>query len=304
VSANPEEITTAIPIDREVRLALDRARAFVELAKPNLSFLVVVTAALGFFLGSGGDTAWTTLFYLLLGTMLTAGGACALNMVIEADHDAAMRRTIGRPIPSGRLTAKEGTAFAFALFAWGFLDLLLFAGLWPALLSLISAATYIGAYTPLKRRGPVAIWIGAITGAIPPVMGWAAATGEIGAGGLVLFAILFTWQFPHFLALGFMYRDDYRRAGFRLVSEDPKDVGRHVAAGLVLLLASTVMLFGIDLSGMIYLIGSAIAGGFFLATGIRFAVGPTMRRARATFFASIAYLPALFALIVLDRLVD
>lgn len=297
-------MTAAIAVVEGARSPADRARAFYELAKPNLSALVVITAALGFFLASGtvASTDWLALVYLVLGTALTAGGACASNMAIEVEHDRVMRRTRARPIPSGRVTRGQAVAFAAVLFLWGFFDLLLFCGLVPALLSLLSAVIYAGVYTPLKRKGPVAIWVGAVTGAIPPVMGWAAVTGEIGIGGAVLFAILFAWQFPHFLALGFMYREDYRRAGFRFVSSDAGQVGRHVALGTLLLLAASVLPAVVKLCGSIYLTGAVAAGGLFLWAGIRFARVPTPQRARAAFFASITYLPILLALMVLDRL--
>jgi protoheme IX farnesyltransferase len=275
-------------------------RAFYELAKPNLSALVVVTSVLGFYLASGSD--WLQLAYLILGTALTAAGACAINMVIERDHDARMRRTQNRPIPSGRLGATESTVFAVLMFLLGFAYLAIFCGWLPAILSLASALIYAALYTPLKRRGPIAIWIGAITGAIPPVMGWATVTGEIGIGGAILFAILFAWQFPHFLALGFMYREDYRRAGFRFVSDDSKRIGQQVAAGCVVLMAATLAPIAIGLLGTIYGIGASIAGGMFLLAGIRFALNATPSRARAAFFASITYLPVLLALMVLDRL--
>jgi protoheme IX farnesyltransferase len=276
------------------------ARAFYELAKPNLSALVVVTAVLGFYLASGTD--WMQLAYLIAGTALTASGACAINMVIEREHDAIMRRTRNRPIPSGRVKASEATVFAALMFALGFTWLAIFCGWLPAALSLASALIYAALYTPMKRRGPIAIWIGAVTGAIPPVMGWSAVTQEIGWGGAILFAILFAWQFPHFLALGFMYREDYQRAGYRFVSSDSERVGRQVAIGCVVLIVATLMPMVIGLLGAIYGIGASLAGGLFLWAGIRFAREATPARARAAFFASITYLPVLLALMVLDRL--
>lgn len=304
MSANPEEMTAALGVVEVERSPAARARAFYELAKPNLSALVVITSALGFFLASGtvASTDWIALIYLVLGTALTAGGACAANMALEVQHDRVMRRTRARPIPSGRVSRKEAVAFAAMLFLWGFFDLLLFCGVWPAGLSLLSAVIYAGIYTPLKRQGPVAIWVGAVTGAIPPVMGWAAVTGSLGIGGAILFSILFSWQFPHFLALGFMYREDYARAGFRFVSSEPAQVGRHVALGAMVLLVASVMPTVAGLCGPSYLAGALIAGGLFLWAGIRFARVPTPQRARAAFFASITYLPILMALMVLDRL--
>ncbi len=281
-----------------------RARAFYELSKPNLSALVVVTAVLGFYLASSAvpGTDWIRLAYLVLGTALTAAGACTLNMVLERDHDARMRRTRGRPIPSGRVSAGEASAFAVVLFVWGFADLAIFCGPWPAILSLISGGVYAALYTPLKRKGPVAVWIGAIVGALPPVMGWSTVTGEIGLGGAALFCILFAWQFPHFLALGFMYREDYHQAGFRFVSQDARRVGRQVAVGCGVLLAASLAPLALGLLGPVYGIGAVIAGGLFLIAGVRFAASASPSQARSAFFASITYLPVLLALMVLDRL--
>jgi protoheme IX farnesyltransferase len=279
-------------------------RAFYELAKPNLSALVVVTSVLGFYLASSttAGTEWLRLIYLVAGTALTAAGACASNMVIEREHDAIMRRTRSRPIPSGRVRTAEAIVFAILMFLLGFAYLAIFCGWLPALLSLLSAVIYAALYTPMKRRGPIAVWIGAITGALPPVMGWATVTGEIGLGGAILFGILFAWQFPHFLALGFMYREDYRRAGFRFVSDDSERVGRQVALGCAVLLVLTLLPIPIGLLGSIYGAGALIAGGLFLWAGIRFARSASMSRARAAFFASITYLPVLLASMVLDRL--
>ena len=294
-------MSTAIRTLAERGSLLDRARAFYELAKPNLSALVVITAVLGFYLASS-TIDWLRLVYLIAGTALTAGGACGLNMVIEREHDAGMRRTRSRPIPSGRVEPTEAVAFSLALFAIGFSYLAMFCGAWPAILSLASALIYVALYTPLKRKGPIAIWVGAITGALPPVMGWSAVTQEIGLGGAALFCILFAWQFPHFLALGFMYREDYQRAGFRFVASDPERVGRQVAIGCAVLLVATMLPLSLGLLGPLYGWSAAIAGGAFLVAGIRFARIPSPSRARSAFFASITYLPVLLALMVLDRL--
>jgi protoheme IX farnesyltransferase len=297
-SARPAPLLAAVGV---------RLRAYHELAKPNLSALVVVTAVLGFYLatppGAGLDAS--RLAWLAIGTALTSAGACASNMVLERDLDRAMLRTRVRPIPSGRLGAEQALAFAVTAFVAGFAVLLLGTGLVPAALALFTALVYALVYTPLKRRGPVSIWVGAVPGAVPPVMGWAAVTGEVGAGGLALFAILFAWQFPHFLALAFMYRDDYARAGFRFLPEGDVDgarTGRHIALGCGLLLAASLGPALLGLTGPVYLAGALAAGLLFGAAGLRVARASNPRNARRAFLASIVYLPALLALLVLDRL--
>lgn len=305
MTTNSEELELVGPV--ELPLAA-RARAFYELGKPNLSALVVVTSVLGFYLASSSTAGldWVRLVYLVIGTALTAAGACALNMYIERDIDAQMLRTRSRPIPSGRLSADEALAFSVVTFAWGFTQLLVFCGPYPAFLSLATGLIYAFVYTPAKRRGPSSIAIGAIPGAIPPVMGWAAVRGEIGAGGLALFAILFAWQFPHFLALAYMYEEDYRRGGFEfLFRDDPNGlkVGRAIAVGTLIVHSASLAPYVLGLTGGVYLVGAILAGAFFVWAGARVAIHTTLPRARQAFFASITYLPILLALMVLDRLV-
>lgn len=285
-----------------------RARAFYELAKPNLSALVVVTGVLGFYMATDAQKGldWASLVYFVMGTALTAAGACALNMYIERDIDARMNRTKDRPIPSGRLTASEALAFSIVTFVWGFTQLLVFCGPYPAFLSLLTALIYGFVYTPMKRRGPISIWIGAIPGAIPPVMGWAAVRQEIGLGGLALFAILFAWQFPHFLSLAYMYEEDYARGGFAFLFRNDPDgvkVGRAIGFGTLLAHTASLAPYVLGLAGQVYLVGAILAGAFFIWAGARVAAQPTLQRARQSFFASITYLPILLALLVLDRLI-
>ncbi len=310
MTSNSEELAPRASGLGVVRLSsAERARAYYELAKPNLSMLVVVTSILGFYLASSAieHLDWARLIYLVTGTALTAAGACALNMYIERDIDARMMRTKHRPIPSGRLSAQQALAFSLVVFTWGFLQLLVFCGPYPAFLSLATALIYAFVYTPAKRRGPISIWIGAIPGAIPPVMGWAAVRGEIGWGGLSLFLILFAWQFPHFLALAYMYEEDYRRGGFEFLFADDPDgqkVGRAIAFGTLLVHSASLAPYVLGLVGGVYLVGAILAGAFFVWAGARVAVDSTLPRARQAFFASITYLPVLLASMVLDRLVS
>jgi heme o synthase len=282
---------------------LARTRAFYELAKPNLSGLVVITGIFGFYLASSGLASIDgfRFLHLVIGMALTAAGACAANMYIERGLDAIMVRTRHRPIPSGRVSPREALIFSIAAFAIGFGELWIFCGAIPALLSLFTLAVYAFVYTPMKKRGPIAIAIGAIPGAIPPVMGWAAVRGELGVGGLSLFAVLFLWQFPHFLALAFMYRDDYARAGFRFLPEP--HTGLAIAVGAALTVVASAGPFMLGLAGWVYLIGAVASGAFFFAICLRAALELSAARARSAFLASVTYLPALLALMLLDRVI-
>jgi protoheme IX farnesyltransferase len=308
-SANEEVVTAIDGLTREARPSLsilDRVRAFYELGKPNLSALVVITAIIGFELGSprGATTDWWRFVHLVVGTGLTAIGACALNMFLERDLDRLMRRTRTRPVPSGRISPKTALTFSLVVFAIGFVDLLAFVGGYPALLSLLTLVIYAFIYTPAKRIGPISIVVGAIPGAIPPVMGWSAVRDQIGVGGAVLFAILFFWQFPHFLALAWMYKDDYARAGFRFLpsrDSEGKITGRLIAAGCAVLIMASAMPAILGMAGRIYLLGSIACGLAFFIPCVRLAKGATHPRARSAFIASVTYLPLLLALMLLDR---
>ncbi len=301
MSSSQEEVvgTAIVPLSIGTR-----ARAFYELSKPNLSFLVVVTGVLGSYLASSGLGSIDAfrVLHLMIGMMLTASGACAVNMYVERDLDVLMRRTRNRPIPSGKVTAKEALIFAVATFTIGFVELFIFTGWIPALLSLFTLLVYVFVYTPMKRRGPIAIAIGAIPGAVPPVMGWAAVRGDIGAGGIALFAILFLWQFPHFLALAFMYRDDYARAGFRFLPQ--KHIGFTIAFGSVLVVLASLAPYLMGLAGLVYLIGAVMIGVGFIIPCVRAWLDLTAARARGAFIASVTWLPALLALMLLDRVIQ
>jgi len=285
----------------------ERARAFYDLGKPNLTFLVVVTGVLGFYLAaSAADVVpWIKIVPLLLGTAMTSMGACALNMYIERDLDARMKRTAGRPIPSGRVSPEEALAYALLTFTWGLGLLAVGTNLLVASLSLATGLLYAFVYTPAKRRGPISTWLGAVPGAVPPVMGWATVTGEIGLGGLALFTILFAWQFPHFLALARMLEEDYAKVGFRfLPTDDPSGTatGRQMFAGTLVLLAASLAPTALGLTGWIYSVGAVVIGLAFAFVALRACFVCDRPRALRVFLASISHLPALLGLIVLDRL--
>lgn len=285
----------------------DRARAFYALGKPNLTFLVVVTAVLGFYLAASAAEAvpWLKIVPLLLGTALTSMGACALNMYLERDLDAQMKRTATRPIPSGRVSPEEALAYALLTFVWGLALLAVGCSLLVASLSLFTALLYAFVYTPSKRWGPVSTWLGAVPGAVPPVMGWATVSGEIGLGGLALFVILFAWQFPHFLALARMLEEDYAKVGFRfLPANDPRGVrtGRQMFIGTLVLLAASLAPTALGLTGWIYSVGAILIGLVFAGVALKACFVCDRPRALRIFLASISHLPALLGLIVLDRL--
>ena len=296
----------ALTLSRAPSVA-ERARAFYALGKPNLTFLVVVTAVLGFFMASQQVEVipWARLVFLIIGTALTSMGACALNMYLERDIDPVMKRTADRPIPSGRVSPEEALAFSLFTFTWGLAQLALFCGLLVAVLSLLTGLLYAFVYTPAKSWGPVSTWLGAIPGAVPPVMGWASVTGDIGWGGVALFAILFAWQFPHFLALAFMLKDDYAKAGFRfLPTNDPSGAraGRAMFVGCLALLAASLAPYGLGLAGGLYAGGAVLIGLAFAFVAVRACWGCERTRALRVFLASISYLPALLGLMVLDRI--
>ena len=197
--------------------AYDRPWAYVVLTKPDVTFLVVITTVAGFYLGSIGSMEWLRLLQTVCATLLVAGGTAALNQYIERDMDSVMRRTAARPLPAGILQPVEVLWFGVATIAVGTIWLALAINALAALLALTTSVSYLGAYTPLKTRTTLATAVGAIPGAIPPLIGWAAARGNLSGGAWVLFAILFVWQFPHFMAIAWMYREDYGRAGIQML---------------------------------------------------------------------------------------
>src|SRR5579862_9209491 len=191
--------------------------AYVVLTKPDVTFLVVITTVAGFYLGSIGPMDWARLAHTLIGTLLVAGGTAALNQYVERDMDAVMRRTAARPLPTGTLKPTEVLIFGAVTIVLGTAWLALAVNRLAAMVTLATCLSYLGLYTPLKTRTTLATAVGAIPGALPPLIGWAAARGSLSLGGWVLFAILFFWQFPHFMAIGWMYREDYARAGIRML---------------------------------------------------------------------------------------
>ena len=286
-----------------------RAAAWIELTKPGIVRMVLITSGVGFFLASatGHPLDIIRLLNALLGIGLAACGACGLNEYVEWRADALMRRTAGRPVPSNRMTPRAALYFSSLLVLLGLVHLQLFVSPVTAALVALTVVTYVFIYTPLKRRSWLATLVGAIPGALPILAGWTAGGGGMTAPGFALFAILFLWQMPHFYALLWIYRDDYRRGGFRLLtSVDPTGIrtGRQAVLFGVLLLLASMLPTRLGLTGSVYLTAAVILGVLFLGLCIALAMQRTDRRAMKLFLGSIAYLPLLLIMMVVDRLLS
>jgi protoheme IX farnesyltransferase len=277
---------------------------FCELVKARLTTLVLATTLAGFYLGWRGPMNYAALANALFGTALVAGGAAALNELIERDADANMRRTRDRPLPAGRLQPDAALLIGFVLAAGGLLYLYFLVNALSSLLAGVTLASYLFAYTPLKRITTLNTLVGGIPGALPPVIGWAAARGSVDLQAWSLFAILFCWQMPHFLAIAWMYRDDYAGAGFVMLpntDEDGASTGRQAVnySGALLLVSLTPSLLG--LASPIYFFGAFALGAGMIYYAWQLQASRTRPRARRLFFASIIYLPFLLALLALCK---
>ncbi len=282
-----------------------RLADYAELAKPRVAVLVLFTVGAGVLLASGSDFSFLVLLHTVLGTALVAAGASALNQWLERDSDALMRRTEKRPLPSGRLQALEVFVFGLALGLGGVLYLALaLSHVLAALVAAITFVLYVAVYTPLKRRTPLNTLIGAVPGALPPLIGWCAVRGEFTREAGVLFLILFLWQVPHFLAIAWMYRAEYARAGLLMLPVVDGD-GRRTSQNMILyclaLLAVSLQPVWYGDAGLLYLGGSVLLGLAFLASALGFWRWRTHCQARRVLRASLVYLPGLLALLLLDR---
>ena len=289
-------------------LAVSQSRPWVDyvaLTKPRVNLLVLVTTTIGFHLGNVGRTDLALLFHTVVGTFLVAGGAAAFNQVLERDVDALMRRTMTRPLPGGRVGPKDAALFAAALSAAGILELGLGANWLAAAVAMVTLASYALVYTPLKRVTSLATVVGAVPGALPPLIGWAAARGSLGLEAWVLFAIVFVWQMPHVLAISWLYREDYARGGIRVLPVEDPD-GRSTAFQMVNYAAALVpislMPTAVGIAGRVYLAGAIVLGVGLLVLTVRFARNRTPEGARRLFAASLVYLPVLWLLMLGDRL--
>jgi len=280
------------------------ATDLLSLAKPRVVVMVLVTTLVGYYVALTGAPDYVRMLHLVVGTVLAAGGALALNQYWERDVDARMERTRMRPLPDGRLAPLEALAFGAVITLLGVVDLAAFVNGLSAAITLATAVLYLFAYTPLKLRTALCTVVGAVPGALPPVTGWVAAREDFGVGAWVLFGILFLWQLPHTLAIARLYRDDYARAGVRVLPV--VDVGgateRQIVSACLGLLAVSLLPTLIGLAGPVYFIGALFFGGGLTVFGALQARDPSSTSARRVLFASLFYLPAVLALLALDKL--
>ncbi len=281
-----------------------RLAAYAELTKPRITFLIVLTSAAGFVLGSAGAVNYVIMAHALIGIGLLSSGIGTLNQFIERDLDGLMRRTADRPLPSRRLLPFEALWFGVSLTLTAEVYLALFVNVLTALLGLTVIAGYLFVYTPLKTRTSLSTALGAFPGAMPPLMGWTAARGHIDVAAWVLFAILFLWQFPHFLAIAWMYREEYGRAGIRMlpvVEPDGRVTGQQIIAYSLMLVPVSLLPAVLGISGKIYFVAAAVLSLIFLASSVRAAFSKSNQHARQLLLASVLYLPLLFGVMVLNR---
>ncbi len=278
--------------------------AYIELTKPSIMMLILVTTTLGFYFAEGGIHHLWILFYTLLGAGLTCAGSGTLNHYLERDSDALMNRTKNRPIPSGLINPADALGFGILLILFGLIILCLKINLLTAFLSLLTAFLYTLVYTPMKKLTWLNTTIGAIPGAIPAMGGWAAARGELGIEAWVLFLILFAWQHPHFYAIAWMYKEDYKKAGFQMlpcVYPDSRFTLAQIMAFSLLMVSFSILPSMIGMSGKIYFWGALFLGIGFLWYAWKFQGSPTVLTARKILLASVFYLPLLLLFIIIDN---
>jgi protoheme IX farnesyltransferase len=291
-------MTTAAPAEKA------GLGTFLDLVKARLTALVLLTTAVGFYVGFPGPIRYALLFHTLLGTALVAMGAAALNELLEREHDARMPRTAHRPLPAGLVQPETVLVFGGVSAGAGLLYLAFGVNLLTSLLGAITLASYVFIYTPLKRVTALNTVIGAIPGALPPLMGWTAARGEISVAGWALFGILFFWQLPHFLAIAWLYREEYAGAGYVMlpvVDPDGQRTGRSAVSHTLGLLPVSLSPYLLQVSGVLYLCGALILGFGFLWCAVQFSRSLSRTHARQLFYASIIYLPLLLGLMVADK---
>jgi len=281
-----------------------RAGAYVALTKPDVSLLVLMTTGAGFYMGSRGPVDWLRLAHTVFGTMLIAAGTAALNHYIERDSDRYMRRTAGRPLPSGVLKPNEALLFGVGLAIAGAVDLWVAGGALASILGIVTCLSYLLAYTPLKKRTVWATFVGAFPGAVPPMIGWAAATGSLDRGAWALFAILFLWQFPHFHAIAWMYRDDYSRAGILMlpvVDRDGTRTFRQIILTAIGLIGIGLLPSLLGLTGVLYFFGALVISTALLQVCLWAASSKSNARAKWLMHATVLHIPLLLGLMMYDK---
>ena len=288
-------------------------RDYIELTKPRITWLILMSTGIGYFFGLRGAANWwdflrniqiLPLLNTVIGTGLIASGTAALNQWYEREADRKMRRTALRPLPSGKMTAGKALAFGIALSLSGFTELWLGVNLLCAMIGLFTLASYLFLYTPMKQLTWWSTTVGAIPGAMPPIIGYAAAAGAVTLDAWVLGAILFLWQFPHFYSIAWMYKEDYARAGIQMlpvVEPDCRSTARQIVLYGIALIPVSLVPAMLGMSGRLYLIGALLLGLWFLYSGVRVAVERTLTRARSVLITSVLYLPLIYGLMLLDR---
>ena len=292
-------IIAAVPRDRS-----QVARDLVALSKPRVLLMVLASTLAGYFVALDGRPDLARVIHVLIGTFMAAGGTLALNQYVERDVDALMERTRRRPLPDHRLQPLEALLFAGVLTSAGVTYLAVSVGIAVAGLTLATTILYLGAYTPLKTRSALCMLVGAVPGALPPVTGWLAARGDLGLGAAMLFAIVFLWQLPHTLAIARLYRDDYARAGVRVlpvVDAHGTVSDRQIVTSTLALLGVSVLPTAIGLSGTAYFATACVLGLGLLGFGLAHASTPSLASARRVLLATLLYLPLLLAVLALDR---
>lgn len=278
-------------------------KSYISLCKPRITMMVLVTAAIGFFFGGQGIHSYSLFALTLLGTAITCSGAAVLNCYLERDLDARMSRTKNRPLPSGLIAPHNALAFGIILVLAGTVLLVWQVNLLCGFLALLTAFLYTHVYTPLKRITWLNTFVGAIPGALPPMGGWAGATGELSLGAWVLFFILFVWQHPHFYAIAWMFKDDYAKAGFKMLpclEPDGSSTFRQIHYYSLLLIPISLIPYFIGMTGQVYLLGSFALGIFMLLAGLNVSKSKSIIDARKLLRATVVYLPLLLILIVTD----
>ena len=279
-------------------------RAYIELIKPSILIMVLITTLLGYYLGNEGVMSWIRLIWTLLGTGLSAGGASALNQYLERDQDKLMDRTCNRPIPAGIIQPQNALLFGVSAVIMGSLILVLKINILTGFLSLLTAFMYVLIYTPMKKLTWLNTSLGSIPGALPPLGGWVAATGNIDSGGWILFAILYLWQHPHFFAIAWMCKDDYQKAGFKMlpvIEPNGSRTIRQIFWHLSLLFPVCFLPFIIGMSGNIYLFGATILTLWYFLSAIPMLKEKSSKNASRILKASVLYLPLLMMIIIIDK---
>jgi protoheme IX farnesyltransferase len=277
--------------------------SYLALTKPRITWLILMSTGIGYYFGHTGPLNWLVLLHTMLGTALIASGTATLNQWYERDADAKMKRTATRPIPAGQVKARNALVFGLALLVAGEIELAYFVNPLTAWVGLATVASYLLFYTPLKQRTWWSTTVGAFPGAAPPLIGFAAASGALTIEAWILFAIVFLWQFPHFYAIAWMYRDDYARAGIRMlpvVEPDGISTSRQILATAAILIPVSLLPSFFSMTGHWYLAAALILGGLFLKSAALCARERTAVNARGVLKASVMYLPLLYLALVID----